>query len=205
MAELNEQENEVKTSILEEIKGLNSEKIADIILKERSEKERAEKEARVDSLTGLPNRRGFEEYAQVAFAHSLRSKEPISRAVVDVDDFKVFNNTYGHSVGDRVLVAISQALQAGTRQEDILGRTGGDELEIIFPNTDQDQAQHVADRLQNTLREILDNPGDWGIPKDVMVSISVGIAQYEKGLETFEQTKSRADKKMYTVKKGKKK
>jgi GGDEF domain-containing protein len=59
MAELNEQENEVKTSILEEIKGLNSEKIADIILKERSEKERAEKEARVDYLTGLPNRRGF--------------------------------------------------------------------------------------------------------------------------------------------------
>ena len=93
--------------------------------------------ASYDGLTGLANRRHFDEVAQRAFAESCRSGQPLSLVMIDVDHFKQYNDLYGHPEGDRCLQQVAQAIQSAARRPlDFVARYGGEEMVMVLPNTD---------------------------------------------------------------------
>ena len=107
-----------------------------------------------DALTGLFNRRHFFERQRAVLAASARHGFPATFCLVDVDNFKEINDSYGHLVGDRVLAEIASALQAGVREEDLVARFGGDEFCILFAHSDGEQSRSAADRLRQAVGRI---------------------------------------------------
>ncbi len=115
--------------------------------------------------------------------------------MLDLDKLKQTNDTYGHSTGDYVLKRTVELLRSNLRDEDLLGRIGGDEFLLICPNTDPKQAELLADRLEKTI-------SDAEFDKIGKTSISIGIATYQTG-DTPLLLINRADSKMYSHKKNK--
>ena len=100
-----------------------------------------------DPLTGLANRRSFEERLTAELARVLRSREPLTLLVLDLDKFKQVNDTHGHGVGDQLLVELARYLRRAVRSSDLACRLGGDEFALIMPACDADAAEAVAARL----------------------------------------------------------
>jgi diguanylate cyclase (GGDEF)-like protein len=111
-----------------------------------------EYQTQVDSLTGLFNRRAFEKKITEEFERSKRYHNPLSVLILDIDNFKVINDTYGHHGGDAALVKISETFRARTRQSDFPSRYGGEEFVLILPETDQDSALQVAGKIHESIR-----------------------------------------------------
>jgi len=110
-----------------------------------------EKMARTDALTGLFNRRHLDDELRRRHSDARRHSEPLSLVLLDIDHFKLINDTYGHPVGDLVLCAFATILDAATRTEDVCGRWGGEEFLIILPRTDESGAVDVAERVRMTI------------------------------------------------------
>ena len=132
--------------------------------------------ASYDALTGLANRRFFDETMERAFAESCRSGQPLSLVMVDVDHFKAYNDLYGHPAGDRCLQQVAQAIQSAARRPlDFVARYGGEELVMVLPNTDAAGAAVVADSARTALEAM-------GIPhagqSPGYVSASLGVAAH---------------------------
>lgn len=106
------------------------------------------REARTDPLTGLLNRRGFEEVEERVRARSERSRLPYGVVLLDLDGFKAVNDRLGHEVGDEVLCAVAALLHTHTRVTDKLVRLGGDEFVVLLPDTDATTTAHIAERLR---------------------------------------------------------
>jgi diguanylate cyclase len=106
--------------------------------------------ARIDPLTGLANRRGWDEQLDRELAQAERSGRPISVALVDLDDFKRFNDAHGHQAGDRLLVAAAAAWQGQFRDGDVLCRWGGDEFAALLPDCSEDEAREIIARVTST-------------------------------------------------------
>lgn len=121
-----------------------------------------------DPLTGLWNRRGFHDHAVGEICKAARHKIPVSLLVVDVDDFKRINDTFGHATGDAVLVAISQAMTKVLRRYDLLARVGGDEFVVLLSGVGEKQAALVADKLSKSVVGI-----------EPEVSVSIGMASQQ--------------------------
>jgi two-component system, cell cycle response regulator len=117
------------------------------------------REARLDVLTGLANRRALDETLATATAHCARRQEPLSVALMDVIDFKGVNDVHGHAVGDDVLRRIGRTLQGTRRTGDVVGRWGGDEFLAILPGAGVDEAALAVARLQRTVTSSLTLPG----------------------------------------------
>ncbi|HET7788523.1 MAG TPA: GGDEF domain-containing protein [Myxococcales bacterium] len=154
-----------------------------------------------EPLTGLYNRRHFQERfaAEVAVAH--RHRRPLSLLLVDVDHFKRVNDKHGHLAGDEVLKTVAQALTQGLRIEDILARFGGEEFVVLAREADAAAAMALAERLRQ-LVEAAQTPweGGEGIPAGVSVTVSIGVAQLapeENDRDLFQ----RADGAAYQAKK----
>jgi len=147
-----------------------------------------------DSLTNLPNRRSLEEALERATARARRGT--ISTLLfLDLDNFKQVNDTLGHKAGDEVLITIAKLLKKELRTEDILARIGGDEFAVLLEMTDIDKAQHITERLRQSIVQ-----HDFTLSRRRYdLSISIGIARidgkYEPGVSM-----SRADKAMYKAK-----
>lgn len=107
----------------------------------------------VDALTGIGNRRRYDEAIRAAVSHALRSGESLSLTILDMDDFKWVNDTYGHPVGDRVLAHVASLLKSVVRPADVVCRLGGDEFAIILVDTNKEGPQLVQRRLIKELRE----------------------------------------------------
>ena len=105
---------------------------------------RLEAEARIDKLTGVLNRRGFDERAQLELERARREGRSVGAVSFDIDYFKRVNDEWGHEVGDRVLVRLGAVLRAQTRGADVVGRMGGEEFVILLPGTDVAQAEAWA-------------------------------------------------------------
>lgn len=114
----------------------------------RREGEKARRQARVDPLTGLLNRRAFNEALAHAVDKARASGEPLSVVVCDVDDFKDINDRFGHLEGDRLLRAVADSLRRVLRGADVAYRWGGDEFALLLPGTDAAGGAHVADRIR---------------------------------------------------------
>jgi len=116
--------------------------------------ELANQEARRDSLTGLPNRRALDERLEAEVKRASRSGKPLAVVMMDLDGFKVFNDTFGHAVGDNVLCQAFAPLTDTLRSTDFLARYGGDELTLVLPETDLTSGKLVAQKVQEKLRSI---------------------------------------------------
>jgi diguanylate cyclase (GGDEF)-like protein len=151
----------------------------------------------VDALTFLPNRRMIIRTLQDEVLRVARYAAPFSISVVDVDFFKRVNDTFGHLVGDEVLRHIAYQLRDHIRHPDIVGRYGGEEFLILLPNTEAAEATEQAARLCKSVREAQ-------VPvngHDLKITISIGVAQYLPGVDTWDTLLNRADSAMYEAKK----
>jgi diguanylate cyclase (GGDEF)-like protein/PAS domain S-box-containing protein len=163
---------------------------------ERKQKdEQIQSLAYIDSLTGLPNRFLFDDRLDTALALAERHRTPLAVLFVDLDRFKLVNDTLGHSVGDGVLRLVAARLGSCLRDSDTLARRGGDEFIAILPDTDQRGAAHVAQKLVDSLRTPLDAAGS-----DVLVTASVGVAMYPDNGTDRDTLLKAADLAMYGAK-----
>ena len=153
-----------------------------------------------DALTGLFNKRWFTSKIASEMDHARRMDRPLSLIVLDVDDFKNFNDRYGHHQGDRVLSELGRVISRSVRSTDIACRYGGEEFSIILPGVDMENASMTADRLRRGTHsmQILSDHG-----KNVTVTVSLGVAQARTG-EDADTLFVRADAALYQAKnKGK--
>jgi diguanylate cyclase (GGDEF)-like protein len=132
-------------------------------------REELNKLARIDSLTGVANRRELDEVLQRSFLEADRSGLPIALLMMDIDNFKSVNDLYGHDVGDRALRALANVLSIAGRKTDTVARLGGDEFVCVLPYTDADGAEELCNRIHLGLAETA------GLPCSVTVSIGVSI------------------------------
>lgn len=158
--------------------------------------EEVSRRASTDALTGLPNRRAFDEHLAHLLAHADRFGHSLSLVMADVDHFKRVNDTWGHEAGDLVLKTISKTLQDGVRAVDVCARFGGEEIALLLPQTALTGAAELADRLRQAVSE---QSVMWqGDP--ISVTISCGVACYPDGVLTKEALFAAADRALYEAK-----
>jgi diguanylate cyclase (GGDEF)-like protein len=155
----------------------------------------AEAEARTDQLTGLPNRRYFDEYCTLV-ASRRRSSDRAAILAVDVDHFKRLNDMYGHQVGDQVLRSIANAIQMSVREEDLPARYGGEEFMVLLRNPTAGVALEVGERIRQTVRET--DLIEAGVTD--RVTVSVGVASGHSAEEPITEIVERADRALYAAK-----
>ena len=149
-----------------------------------------------DMLTLLPNRQLILSDLQRQVTYSERYGSPLSVSMIDLDNFKEINDTYGHAAGDQVLRFIASEMRDHIRQPDEIGRYGGDEFLVILPNTSVNAAAEQATRLCKQIRSAPVIAG-----KDLInVSLSIGIAQYQPGADDWHSLLERADQALYQAK-----
>jgi diguanylate cyclase (GGDEF)-like protein len=124
-----------------------------------ADEEQAKRQARLDPLTGLGNRRAFDERLDRAIDHARLNGEPLSVIVSDLDDFKVINDSYGHLNGDELLRTAAAAMRAAVRDHDACYRWGGDEFAVLLPRVEQDTAEKVAERVSQSIVASCIRPG----------------------------------------------
>ncbi len=155
----------------------------------------AESEARTDQLTQLPNRRYFDEYCRL-LASRRRTTDQVAILTVDVDHFKLFNDRYGHQVGDVVLRAIANAIQSSVREEDVPVRFGGEEFLVLLRNPTHGVALEIGERIRQNVRDM--DLQEAGVTD--RVTVSVGVAAGHFAGETIEEIVERADRALYAAK-----
>lgn len=147
-----------------------------------------------DSMTGLYNHQYIVSNLEEEITRSERYKIPLSIIVLDVDNFKKVNDTYGHVMGDSVLKRVSKTIKTQCRTMDKIGRYGGDEFLIVLPETGLEKAVVLARRLMEAVESLASD-------KTGKVTVSMGIAQLEEG-ETVSAFIERADDKLYAAKRA---
>jgi diguanylate cyclase (GGDEF)-like protein/PAS domain S-box-containing protein len=165
----------------------------------KSLQQELELRAHIDFLTGIPNRRYFMELAEHELARAQRYASDVAIFMLDVDFFKQVNDEHGHKAGDKVLQNIAQIMQSMLREVDVLGRIGGEEFAIVLPQTNQQRAIEVAERLRNQVansKMLLDN----GL--SLNVTLSIGVAVMTPQHCDLDSMLGQADKGLYQAKAG---
>lgn len=152
-----------------------------------------------DPLTGLFNRRYFDRRVREESAHARRHRKPFALIMIDLDHFKLINDTYGHEDGDRVLRHVAEIVQAGIREDDTACRFGGEEIVVLLRATDAMEARIVANRLRSTLAGRPIPVGEMNEPKQVTFSAGVAAADERNGFKT-DDVLARADAALYRAK-----
>jgi diguanylate cyclase (GGDEF)-like protein len=156
----------------------------------------ADEVSHTDALTFLPNRRQIIANLQREAIFSDRYGTPLSISLLDIDHFKNINDTYGHTVGDEVLRSLAGEFRNHIRHPDTIGRYGGEEFLIVLPHSTARAASEQAARLCRQLRSLLINTGD----QELVVTVSIGIAQYKIRNEDWQTLINRADAALYQAK-----
>lgn len=170
---------------------------ADEITQLKNELEKAHKAANTDELTGISNRRGFNEIINTLAKSANTEKTSFALLLVDIDFFKNINDEYGHLIGDSVLRYLAKKLDAETKGKDSVARIGGEEFVILLPQTDYEDAFTLADNLR--IKVAAFNLKAKGEDKPLKLTISAGVAVYALD-EDIEKPISRADKALYQAK-----
>ena len=148
-----------------------------------------------DALTGIGNWRHFEVVAGRELGRARRSGKSLSVAYIDLDNFKMVNDSLGHRAGDTLLVSVASALQESVRTIDCVARLGGDEFIVLMPETEQEGARVVVDRIRRMLVETL-KEGHWSS------TLSVGLVTFASMPASIDEMIKTADDLMYSAKKG---
>ncbi|MDW7649880.1 MAG: GGDEF domain-containing protein [Bacillota bacterium] len=162
----------------------------------KRQEEKLKRESLTDELTGVFNHRFFYRCLEKETDRSRRYKQPLSLVIVDLDNFKKYNDTWGHLQGDRALVAVAKIMKDTVRNADTLARYGGEEFAIILPQTDLVQAKRVCERIREAMASttIASPDGDTG-----PLTASFGVSSYEKNM-TGKQLVDEADRVLYFAK-----
>lgn len=183
----------------EELKSLN--KTLEVKVEQRTQELRdanqhLELVSKTDSLTNLPNRRYAMSHLSTLWAEAQCKKTPLSCLMIDADHFKAVNDTFGHDMGDKVLIALSQNIQQALRNDDTLCRLGGDEFLVICDNTDIVGAKHIAQLLRDSISKlsVATGTGRWS------GSISIGVASKQHYMQKIDELIKMADQGVYLAK-----
>ena len=152
--------------------------------------------AAIDPLTGLYNRRQFETLARAELARCQRYVRPCSFLMIDVDHFKLVNDTFGHEMGDWVLKMVANTLTAARRDADVVARFGGEEFVIMLPETTRDAAAMVAERIRSMVAASALAVGD----SRLSLTTSIGVGETMAGLPGVEAVLRDADQALYDAK-----
>ncbi len=153
-----------------------------------------ERLARTDELTGVYNRRAFTDLAEHQLRIARHDHKPLVAIMIDIDNFKRVNDTYGHATGDEVIRAVAEALQAQVREPDVLGRYGGEEFALVMNRMHGDPME-VAERLRQTVAGLA-VPGPAG---PLTVTVSIGVAEFKPD-DDLKDVLGRADEALYQAK-----
>ena len=157
--------------------------------------------SRIDTKTGLLNSSTWENEATAEIARAIRTRSPLSLALVDIDHFKAVNDTYGHLVGDKALRAVTDALRSQLRAYDLAGRFGGEEFAILLPQTREEHALSIADRLRMHIAGMSVPVSDDGKPENcIRLTISVGVAPLDDTNRELTDLLAAADSALYHAK-----
>ena len=146
-----------------------------VIADSYGEIQKFERHATTDALTSLANRHWMEESFPLEIADCVKNEQPASMIMIDVDDFKQFNDMFGHIAGDRALSAVSRILQAQFRPNDLLVRYGGDEFAVLLPGVDTEQALVIGERVRSAVCGTTGDGSDSLI--QIPIKISMGVAE----------------------------
>src|SRR3954452_7780507 len=147
--------------------------------------------AHEDPLTGLPNKRAFDDRLDTELRRATREYYPVALVVLDLDRFKQINDTWGHPVGDEALVRLAQHIEAELRAGDICGRVGGDEFLLALVRADAHSAERVLGRLRDALEAVTVGPAG------ERFAFSAGIAEFPRHASTREELVECADAALY--------
>ncbi|MFP4225762.1 MAG: diguanylate cyclase [Desulfobacterales bacterium] len=191
---------------VEELEQLSNELVAanqelNNLMRELNAKNRALRQAneriveltRADALTGLANRRYFDERIEEMVSLANRKSQPLSLVMTDIDKFKRVNDEFGHDAGDRVLKGYADLMRTSTRREELVVRFGGEEFIILMPLTNMDQAYLVAERIRKAL------PGLNLLENDWIITASFGVSELQHS-ENIDNFVKRADMALYRAK-----
>ncbi|HSX60746.1 MAG TPA: two-component regulator propeller domain-containing protein [Tahibacter sp.] len=196
LRELIDQRTQDLRAQTERLTAADAEKSA-LLVRLREHADAFERQAREDSLTGLANRRWFDEQLAVEFEHAVRESRPLTLALVDIDHFKRINDKYSHAAGDAALRLVADTMRAQLRAEDRIARYGGEEFALLFADTTVEQARTLAERL----RIAVESTDCSAFAPGLTITVSVGLAT--RGEETHhERLVSQADARLYEAKRG---
>lgn len=154
-------------------------------------------QARTDALTGLPNRRGLDERLQKEIQRASRYQRPLALMIIDLNNFKKVNDTFGHLVGDQTLKRVAVCLRRAVREIDFVARYGGDEFVILLPETDENTVEELARRISQSIESCpLALPEDTGDP----ITLSLGVAVFPNNGSSGNALLGTADKALYRSK-----
>lgn len=162
----------------------------------RRQKEYAELLARTDALTGLANRRAFDEAAEREVQRAQRYNTPLALIMTDLDRFKTVNDRYGHHVGDQVLQHFAHILSDSVRNIDLVGRWGGEEFAILMPGTDLEEAVQAGERMRQAVLAAAPPFDD----AECAYTASFGVAAFNNATPTMVSLLGRADAALYRAK-----
>jgi len=158
------------------------------------------KRATIDGLTGLWNYSHFQELLYREIERSRRYKYPVSLVMIDLDNFKRYNDTFGHVSGNVVLIQVAEIFKSFIRKADTVSRYGGEEFVIILPHTERQRAYKLCDRLRKTIeKEAFE--GEESMPGG-RITISSGVATFPDDASTAEELVDHADKALYEAKRA---
>ncbi len=182
--------------------------VADITERRRAADELREARARLehlayhDSLTGLPNRAAYREQLESAIAHAGRAGRSLAVLFIDLDDFKLINDGFGHAVGDELLVRCAERLRAACRRDDLVARQGGDEFLILVRDSEGgEHARRAAEAVAVSVRETLSRDFDLaGV--SAYITPSIGVSLFPEDGTTADELLKKADIALYAAKNG---
>ena len=168
---------------------------SELLLQIQQQAQAFELQARLDSLTGLANRRAFDEALLRECARARRTLQPLCLVLLDIDHFKQVNDSYSHSVGDEILKLVAHAINSLSRQDDVVARWGGEEFALLLPNTPLEKAGDICERIRLAVMQI----DCRAFASELSITASLGVASFT-GNTPFDKLLSRADAALYQAK-----
>lgn len=161
-------------------------------------KDKAEKEATIDSLTQIPNRHSFYNRAKALLQQADHTGDTVCFLMLDIDFFKIINDSYGHPQGDQVLIACARTIEKTIRDKDLLGRLGGEEFAVVLPGTNLEEAQVIAERIRARIAEQSFHTTQH--TQLFHTTISIGISSSSETIYAYELLYKHADLALYKAK-----
>ena len=163
------------------------------------ELKRAKADSVTDGLTGIYNRKAFDSYLQELISKNARAHTSFAVLMVDIDNFKDVNDSYGHQTGDRVLLALADKCSINIRNEDFIARYGGDEFIVVLQNASRRDARQKAKKLCKAISDTRYSLDDIKAGHSLSVTVSIGISIYREG-DSLKTITDRADQALYAAK-----